>query len=169
MNNALPVLPAPLIVGEIKRRADVLAIINRYTRLKLSGKQHLGLCPLHSERHPSFYVDAKKKVFYCFGCGAGGDLFRFIMLAEGCDFRRALEIVAKFSGVARESEAAESRRDSKRRAFSSRRRGFPPQAAQRPGYIARLSREPRSRANGQLPPLSVDCAAERAWLAEAAK
>jgi len=90
---------------ELKTRVDLVKFAAGFTRLRRSGRQFVGLCPLHSERHPSFYVHPVKQVFKCFGCGVGGDVFVFIMRATGCDFRRALEIVAEFSdGVARDSE-----------------------------------------------------------------
>jgi len=96
--------PLPLDARTVKARADFVAIVSSYTRLRRSGRQCVGLCPLHRERHPSFYVHPEQKVFYCFGCGAGGDLFAFLMRAESCDFLRALEIAASVPGVARESE-----------------------------------------------------------------
>lgn len=89
---------------ELKARADFLAIASRYTRLRHTGRQYVGLCPFHSERHPSFYVEPTRKIWKCFGCGAGGDLFAFIMLAENCDFVKALRMVAELLGVARDSE-----------------------------------------------------------------
>jgi len=101
----MAVFPRPLSARELKARVDLAAIAGQFTRLRRAGRQFVGLCPLHSERHPSFYVHPEKKVFKCFGCDAGGDVFDFVMRATGCDFRRALEIVAEFSdGVARESE-----------------------------------------------------------------
>jgi len=94
----------PLSARELKARADLAAFAGQFTRLHRSGRQLVGLCPLHKERHPSFYVHPEKQCFKCFGCGAGGDVFEFVMCATGCDFRRALEIVAEYSGVACESE-----------------------------------------------------------------
>jgi DNA primase len=97
---SLPLLDA----REVKSHADFLAIASRYMKLRRAGRQSVGLCPFHSERHPSCYVHHEKKIFYCFGCGRGGDVFDFVMLAESCDFLEALRIVAKYSGVASESE-----------------------------------------------------------------
>jgi hypothetical protein len=88
--------------GEIKARADFLAIAGCYTRLRRAGRQWVGLCPFHAERHPSFYVEPVRRVFYCFGCGAGGDVFDFVMRAEQCSFGRALEVV----GGARSKQCA---------------------------------------------------------------
>lgn len=80
----------------VKQRCDFFAIASRYTRLRRAGRQYVALCPFHCERHPSFYVEPNRKVFYCFGCDVGGDVFDFIMRAERCDFSRALELVEKF-------------------------------------------------------------------------
>ena len=68
---------------DVKSRADFLPIASLYTLLRRADRQFVGLCPLHRERHPSFYVHPEKKVFFCFGCGAGGDLFDFVMLEIG--------------------------------------------------------------------------------------
>jgi hypothetical protein len=93
---------------ELKRTADFLAIVSRYTKLRRAGSQYVGLCPFHREHTPSFYVDPQKKLFKCFGrCDAGGDIFNFVMRAEGCSFSEAVRIVA---GVGRESDSrSESR------------------------------------------------------------
>jgi len=97
-------MSVPLDAQQLKARVDLAAFVGLFTQLRRSGKQFLGRCPLHNERHPSFYIHPIKQVFHCFGCGAGGDLFAFVMLARRCNFRRALQIVAEFSdGVARAS------------------------------------------------------------------
>ena len=99
------VISAPLSARELKARVNLVSLVGKFTRLARVGRQFVGLCPLHSERHPSFYVHPEKQVFKCFGCGAGGDIFVFVMRVTGCDFRRALEIVAEVSaGVATGSE-----------------------------------------------------------------
>jgi hypothetical protein len=98
-------LKSPLHARELKRRADLVSFVRSFTRLRRSGCQLLGLCPLHSERNPSFFVHPKKQTFYCFGCGVGGDIFAFAMALKGCDFRSALILVNEFlSGVALASE-----------------------------------------------------------------
>lgn len=86
---------------EVKRTADFVAIASRYTRLRRAGRQFVGLCPFHRESDSSLYIEPRRKVWKCFGCERGGDVFAFVMLAEGCCFSSALRIVA---GVARESE-----------------------------------------------------------------
>lgn len=90
---------------QLKTRVDLVAIAGQITRLRWSSSQLVGLCPFHEERHPSFYVHPEKQVFKCFGCGAGGDVFDFVMRTKGCDFRGALEFVAEVcEGVASGSD-----------------------------------------------------------------
>ena len=92
----------PLSARAAKRRCDFVTLVSQYTRLRHAGRQYVGRCPFHAERHPSCYFHPEKKIFHCFGCGCGGDVFAFVMRAEGCSFPRALEIVLEFSsGVAR--------------------------------------------------------------------
>jgi DNA primase len=150
-------LPIPLDAKVLKRHVDIVDVAGRYTRLRRRGRQHVGLCPLHSERHPSFYVDPAKGVFYCFGCGVGGDVFALVMRAEGVDFRTALAVV---SGVASESEGRVAKATQGPKRYRAGE-GAAPQPAKRAGHIARLKPEPKPRAVGKLPPLAVDCAAER--------
>jgi DNA primase len=127
-----------------KSRCDFIALVREYLpRLRPAGRQYRSLCPFHQERHPSFYVHPRG-VWHCFGCGAGGDVFDFIMRIETCNFCHALEIVARFSGVARESEAREAGERFRARVGAS------PAAAKRPPlhspqYSAALN-ESRTRA-----------------------
>jgi len=96
---------SPLDARALKRRVDLALIAGRFTRLRRSGRQLVGLCPLHSERFPSFYIHPGKQIFHCFGCGKGGDVFAFVMCLTDCDFRDALRLVRELSeGVAGESE-----------------------------------------------------------------
>jgi DNA primase len=95
-----------LVARELKARVDLASFASQFTRLRRSGRQLLGLCPLHLERHPSFYVHPDKQVFYCFGCGTGGDVYAFVMALRDCGFPEALVEVARIankSGVAREA------------------------------------------------------------------
>ncbi|HVB55207.1 MAG TPA: CHC2 zinc finger domain-containing protein [Candidatus Acidoferrales bacterium] len=91
---------------QVKREADFIGIVSRFTRLRRTGRQFIGLCPFHFERTPSFYIDPRRKLFKCFGrCDARGDIFDFVMRVEHCDFPRAVKIVSAFSfGVATASE-----------------------------------------------------------------
>ncbi|GEM89638.1 DNA primase [Oceanithermus desulfurans] len=85
---------------EIRSRLDFKAVVERYVPLKPAGKgRWKGLCPFHNEKTPSFYVDEQKGMFYCFGCKAGGDAFKFVQMIEGVGFREALEKLAQETGV----------------------------------------------------------------------
>lgn len=88
------------VVDEIKARLDIVSVIGRYTPLKKSGRNYKALCPFHNEKTPSFVVFPDTQTWRCFGqCGEGGDLFNFMMKKEGCDFREALQVLAKEAGV----------------------------------------------------------------------
>ncbi len=84
---------------EVRARADIIDVIGRHVRLQKAGSSHKGLCPFHNEKTPSFHVDPKKQTYHCFGCGAGGDVFRFVMEQEHLDFMGALERLATQVGV----------------------------------------------------------------------
>src|SRR5437016_5346129 len=70
----------------IRRAVDIIRLVGRYVRLRKVGVQYVGLCPFHKEHTPSFYVHPAKKLWKCFGCGAGGDMFDFIEAIEGLNF-----------------------------------------------------------------------------------
>ncbi|MGD8351918.1 MAG: DNA primase [Nitrospirota bacterium] len=84
---------------EIKQRLDIVEVVGDYVALKRSGQNFKGLCPFHAEKTPSFMVSQPKQIYHCFGCGAGGDLFAFVMKHEGLTFPEALEMLAKRAGV----------------------------------------------------------------------
>lgn len=86
-------------IEEIKNRNGIEEIISRYLTLKRAGSNVVGLCPFHNEKSPSFTVFPATRSFYCFGCGAGGDVISFIMRAENLDYRDAVEYLAKLSGI----------------------------------------------------------------------
>ncbi|MBU6336342.1 MAG: DNA primase [Acidobacteria bacterium] len=81
-------------IERVRQAADLVEIVSAKSELKRSGRQYMGICPFHDERSPSLSVDPESKVFHCFGCGEGGDLFRFVELSEGVDFRGAVELLA---------------------------------------------------------------------------
>ena len=87
------------VVSQIRERADLLDLVQRYVRLERKGRRHVGLCPFHSEKSPSFGVSAEKQLFHCFGCKAGGDIFAFLMRSEGLSFPEAVRQLAKEVGV----------------------------------------------------------------------
>jgi DNA primase len=90
----------------VRDAVDFEQLVGARTELKRSGVNRLqGLCPFHEERTPSFGIDPVEKVYHCFGCGAGGDVFRFVMDTEGLTFGEALEVLAERSNVTLEREA----------------------------------------------------------------
>lgn len=87
------------IIEEIEQRSDISDIISSYVSLQRAGSNAKGLCPFHSEKTPSFTVFPATRSFYCFGCGAGGDVFTFIMKAENLDYYGAVEFLAERAGI----------------------------------------------------------------------
>ena len=87
------------LAESIRMSADIVRVISDYVTLKGTGKAMKGLCPFHSEKTPSFSVHGEKQIFHCFGCGVGGDVFKFVMLAEGVTFPESIQIVAEKSGI----------------------------------------------------------------------
>lgn len=89
-------------IERLRQTVDMAELVGAKTELKRSGQQLMGICPFHDERSPSFSVDPVQKVFHCFGCGEGGDLFKFVQLTEGLNFREAIESLSDRYGVAME-------------------------------------------------------------------
>ena len=87
------------IIEEIKFRSNIEDVISSYVTLKRAGSNMNGLCPFHSEKTPSFTVFTSSQNFYCFGCGAGGDVITFIMRAENLEYPDAVEFLAKRAGI----------------------------------------------------------------------
>ena len=99
----------------VRDAADFAEIVGARTELKRSGVARLeGLCPFHDERSPSFGINPSEKVYYCFGCGAGGDVFKFVMETEGLDFTGALESLAERYRITLERESEDPRDAAKR-------------------------------------------------------
>ncbi len=104
------------IIEEIKARSDIVDVISSYVTLKRAGSNMTGLCPFHSERSPSFTVfTGSEPHFYCFGCGAGGDVISFVMRAENLDYPSAVEFLAKRAGITLPEESAREERGVGRR------------------------------------------------------
>lgn len=87
------------IIAQVRSAADIVDFVQQVTPLKLAGKSYKGLCPFHREKSPSFHVDRDKGLFYCFGCGTGGDIFKFLSLTERFTFPEAVEHVANRVGI----------------------------------------------------------------------
>ncbi|MDD7267858.1 MAG: DNA primase [Lachnospiraceae bacterium] len=106
------------IIEEIRSRSSIVDVIGRYVHLEKKGQNYFGCCPFHSEKTASFSVTPKKDMFYCFGCGKGGNIFTFLMEYENLSFVEALEYLAKETGVelpkeavSAEQQAAQQHRD----------------------------------------------------------
>ena len=84
---------------DVKNQSDIVRVISDYVSLKKRGANYMACCPFHSEKTPSFSVSQPKGLYKCFGCGAGGSVFDFVMRIEGCQFPEAVRIVAEKSGI----------------------------------------------------------------------
>jgi DNA primase len=104
---------------KVKQQAEIVRIIGEYVRLKKTGQNFTGLCPFHQEKTPSFSVHPVKQMYYCFGCHEGGDVFKFVMAMEKCEFPEAVRRVAEKCGIPiprPREHSPEERRDNQQRA-----------------------------------------------------
>lgn len=105
------------LIEEVRSRNDIVDVIGSYVKLQRRGSSYFGLCPFHNEKSPSFSVSPAKQMFYCFGCGAGGNVFTFLMEYENFTFPEALKSLADRAGVdlpeVEYSEEAKKQRDLK--------------------------------------------------------
>ena len=102
---------------QVRGTANIVEVISGYVPLKKRGQNFWGCCPFHGEKTPSFAVNPAKNMFYCFGCHEGGDIFKFIMKMESCDFMEALKLLAARYGIPvpeRQKTAVEIRREKHR-------------------------------------------------------
>src|SRR5437867_10999584 len=103
------------IADKVKQQADIVRVVGEYVRLKKTGKDFSGLCPFHQEKTTSFKVSPIKQIFYCFGCGKGGDVYNFVMDMEKCEFPEAVKLVAEKCGISiprPKERSAEGRKES---------------------------------------------------------
>ncbi len=102
-------------IDQVVATADMVEVVGQYTDLKKAGANFSGRCPFHEERTPSFSVNPAEKLYYCFGCNAGGNLIGFVMAKESMDFPEAVEYLADKYGIALEYEESDARGDAERR------------------------------------------------------
>lgn len=105
------------LIEEVRTRNDIVEVISGYVRLQKKGSNYFGLCPFHNEKSPSFSVSPGKQMYYCFGCGAGGNVITFLMEYENQTFPEAVRTLAQRAGIAlpeaddsKEARQADSRR-----------------------------------------------------------
>jgi DNA primase len=106
------------LAEKVKQQADIVRVIGEYVQLKKAGQNFRGLCPFHSEKTPSFNVHPTKQIYHCFGCGQGGDVFKFVMEMEKCAFPEAMRMVAEKCGIAlprAKERSPEERRENQQR------------------------------------------------------
>src|SRR5690625_996896 len=97
---------------EIRATADIVEVVGEYVRLKKSGSGFTGLCPFHTERTPSFHVTPGMGIYKCFGCGASGDIFSFVMEMEGISFPESMRMLADRYGISLPEPGEESEHQS---------------------------------------------------------
>src|SRR3989344_672654 len=101
-------------IEDIKKRVDIVDLIGSYIRLSKAGANFKAVCPFHNEKTPSFYVSPAREIFHCFGCNAGGDVFRFVSMIEGVEFPEALEMLASRAGITLRREDPRASNERKR-------------------------------------------------------
>ena len=129
-------------IEQVVAAADMVEVVGQYTDLKKAGANFSGRCPFHEERTPSFSVNPSEKLYYCFGCGAGGNLIGFVMAKENLDFPGAVEYLADKYGIALEFDESSARGDAERR----RRERLRALLEQATGYYERVYREAKAAA-----------------------
>ena len=109
------------VIDEVKQKTDIVEVVSQYVKLTKSGRTFRGLCPFHSEKHPSFYVYPEQQSWHCFGaCNTGGDAFSFVMKKQGIDFGDALRLLAQGAGVIIPSRyEPEAERDERQRLYEA--------------------------------------------------
>lgn len=96
-------------IQEIQEKADIVQVISQHVLLKKAGANYKGLCPFHPEKTPSLSVSREKQIFHCFGCGAGGDVFHFLMRHENMSFPEAVKLLANRVGITLPEEVSDSK------------------------------------------------------------
>lgn len=135
-------LISPASIQAVLEACDILEVMAPYVSLKKSGSSYMGRCPFHQEKTASFSVDPVRKLYYCFGCGEGGNVFRFVQNKEGLEFADAVSMLAEKYGVRLQYEESDSRQE-KQRQQRDRLLGLLDQAA---SYYQRVLKESRAAA-----------------------
>jgi DNA primase len=91
---------ADSVLDEVRSAANIVSVVSEYVALKKRGRNHVARCPFHNEKTPSFNVNEEKQIFMCFGCGVGGDVFKFVMQIEHLSFPEAVRFIAERHGIA---------------------------------------------------------------------
>lgn len=105
------------VIDEVRTKNDIVDVVSGYVKLQKKGSSYFGLCPFHSEKSPSFSVSPQKQIYYCFGCGAGGNVISFYMQYENATFQEAVQALAEKAGIKlpqAEYSAEVKKRESKR-------------------------------------------------------
>lgn len=105
------------LIEEVRSRNDIVDVISGYVHLQKKGANYFGLCPFHNEKSPSFSVSRSKQMYYCFGCGAGGNVFTFLMEYENDTFPEAVKVLADRAGISlpEADESEEAKREQSKR------------------------------------------------------
>src|SRR4051812_11005861 len=137
-------------IEDLRMHADIVQVVQEYVSLKKAGASYKGLCPFHSEKSPSFHVNRDKGFFHCFGCSAGGDVFKFLELQEKMGFQDAVRHLASKFGIpvpeqvgSRESHADSAERESLLKVHERAAEYFKAQLASPAGRHAQQMLKPR--------------------------
>jgi DNA primase len=109
------------VINRVRDSVDIHDLISGFVTLRKAGRNYIGLCPFHAEKTPSFNVNPEKQIFHCFGCGVGGDIFKFLELQEGLNFPEALRKLADRAGISlpeSRSRGGSRRTDDERKALA---------------------------------------------------
>ena len=129
-------------VERVRERSDIFSVVSHYVQLTQKSGRYWGCCPFHNEKTASFTVSPDKGLFYCFGCGAGGDVFKFLSLIENVSYFEAIKLQAQRLGIDLPTFA-------RRRTSSSRRKNSAQDKRIGAGFLSRLFNQDGSRRSRQ--------------------
>lgn len=143
---------------EVRARADIVDIVGRVVKLQKASGTWKGLCPFHNEKTPSFNVNPQRQTYHCFGCGVGGDVFKFVMEMENLEFMEALERLAHQTGVAFELDGSKGNSGLKKRLLEIHEQTatyfqsllHEPEGAQALAYLHKRQLQPETPKNFRL-------------------